>query len=390
MKMKQIVILFLAAFLVSVHVARGVETITFNDSETKRKISTTGEVVGRGSDFVRFRAEDGQIFHIYNGTIIDRTRNSELFTPFSIEEMKKSLAKEFSAANGFENFEILTAEKEKHIIVYNTSLAYAQWCGQLFEKLASSFRDFWEKKGLELHEPEFPLVAIVFANRQDFARYANSEGVLPANIIAYYNIFTNRIALYDISGIETLRQGDTRRATKAEIAQLLDRPAAGFNIGTIIHEAVHQISCNCGVQQRSSPYPLWLCEGLALVHEVPSRDSRTGWSISIIPNDHRLKILHKYLAEQPPSPLQEIIRSDEPLRKSQTASPSYSMAWGLTYYLLRKRPKELIRYMEMLQQKTIKDHNSDSPEQRLKDFEEYFGSDWKKLYKECGDYLKKL
>ncbi|MGL4942461.1 MAG: DUF1570 domain-containing protein [Thermoguttaceae bacterium] len=367
-----------------------VETISFRTNTTPpRVVGTTGQVSVRFRDAFLFLGNDGQYHKIKTDSILQRSGNDDAFTPLTFADMKAALGEEFPASQGFN-----VLADGQYLIVYNTSLAYAEWCAQLVNKLNVSFTDFWKKKGLTLTEPRFPLVAIVLANNDQFKKYATRYDGIPEDTVnhmaAYYSIMSNRIILYDISGIESERSGDTSRATKAEIARLLDRPEAGFNIGSIVHEAVHQVAYNRGLFVRFSPCPLWFCEGLSLSHEVPSRDAKNGWNITLIPNDHRLRILHEYLAKQPSRPLEEIIMSDSPLREANTASDSYAMAWGLTYYLIRKRPKELAKYMQSIQSLTIEDMATDSPSKRLELFEACFGSDWKKLYKECGDYLKKL
>ncbi len=62
-----------------------------------------------------------------------------------------------------------------YLICYNTSKAYAQWCGALFERLYLAFTTFFEHHGFKLHAPEMPLVVLIFADRDGFARYTADE-----------------------------------------------------------------------------------------------------------------------------------------------------------------------------------------------------------------------
>jgi hypothetical protein len=102
---------------------------------------------------------------------------------------------------------------------------------------------YFAARGFAIREPEFPLVAVVFPDREKFAEYCRSEKVNPAaGLMGYYLQSSNRVALYD-----TASTGD------------LD--------GTIIHEAVHQVAFNLGLHRRIGDNPLWVVEGLATTFE---------------------------------------------------------------------------------------------------------------------------
>ena len=72
--------------------------------------------------------------------------------------------------------------------------------------------------------PEFPLVAIVFADQASYARFAHTElGDSASSIIGYYSLATNRMTMYDLTGIESLRRGRSARFARAN--QSHARPA---------------------------------------------------------------------------------------------------------------------------------------------------------------------
>ena len=76
-----------------------------------------------------------------------------------------------------------------YLIFHNTSRAYAQWCGALFERLYTAFHNFWTHQGFELVEPEFPLVAVVFADKASYVKYSQKElGDAADSIFGYYNL----------------------------------------------------------------------------------------------------------------------------------------------------------------------------------------------------------
>ena len=71
------------------------------------------------------------------------------------DELAASLLKDLPS-----NFDVY--QTRHYVILYSTSRTYAKWCGALFERLYMAFQNFWDRKKLNVQEPEFPLVAIVF------------------------------------------------------------------------------------------------------------------------------------------------------------------------------------------------------------------------------------
>lgn len=358
------------------------ETVGFQHGGKQRK--EKGRVILEAQDGLVFESRDTQYYILSSDKIIDRESDETPFVHYSKRELLQRLKEEFPESRGFS-----ILQKKHFFVVYTTSKAFADWYGQLLEDLYSGYINFWKGRDITLDKLDVPMVALVYANRTQFFNHAASEGVAPdPQLFAYYNKLSNRVVLCDISGIEVGRQGENRRATGRTIQAFLEQPAAAFNIATVVHEATHQIGFNCGMHERFAPYPLWLCEGLALFHEVPDRGKKAGWSIRPKINDLRLRDLKKYLSRSPQRPLQTLLESDKVLQTSDTAVDNYAMAWGLAYYLIMQRKKEFSIYLKKMAAKTPL--CEDTPEIRIQDFEDVFGNDWNALYKACGDYLKNL
>lgn len=356
------------------------EYVEFKKNGDVRKAE--GRILIEAQDGLVLETKDTQYHIIKPENVIKRSSDNRPFTVLSKKEQFELLEKEFPESQGYN-----ILQKEHFLIVYTTSKAFADWYGQLLEKLYTSYISFWKGRDIALDKLETPMVVLIYSNRPQFFRHAQSEGVDPnEQLHAYYNKLTNRVVLCDIAGIETFRQGDERRGNSRSVQTFLEQPGAVYNIAMVVHEATHQIGFNCGMHERFSPYPLWLCEGLALFHEVPDRGKRAGWSVRPKVNDMRLRDLKRYLQRRPQRPLQTLIESDEVLR-GPTALDNYAMAWGLTYYLIMQRPKDFSAYLRKMAAKTP--ISEDNPEIRIRDFEDCFGKDWEKLYKECGDYLQK-
>ncbi|MDR2439328.1 MAG: DUF1570 domain-containing protein [Planctomycetaceae bacterium] len=372
---------FLCSFLV-IGSLFALDYIEFREHGKIRK--EEGRIVLEAQDGLAFEARDGQYFVVPPDLLISQTSDEKLFKPYTQREIIERLKQEFPESQGY-----YLLETNHFFVIYTTSLGFAQWYGQLLEKLYTGYSSFWKEQGIMLSSPEFPMVAIVLSNPSKFLFYAQSEGFqLMRGQCAYYNKSSNRVVMCDLSGLETYREGDKDRASSRDIQVFLNQPNAAHNISAVIHEAVHLVGFSCGMHTRFAPNPLWLCEGLAVFHEVPDSGKRAGWSRTPKPNLPRLNTLKNYLQQNPDEPLQKIIRNDAPFNNAVTAANSYATAWGLTYYLIKRRPKEFTAYLKKIQEKNIL--SEDSPEIRVQDFEECFGNNWNKILKDCIDYLKKL
>ncbi len=177
--------------------------------------------------------------------------------------------------------------------------------------------------------------------------------------------------MYDLTGMEALSRFGGRRGTSAEINQILARPEAQRMVATIVHEATHQIAFNCGLHARYSDCPLWFSEGIAVYFETPDLRSRKGWSGIGAVNRLRLVRLREYLKRRPADSLRTLIAEDKRFRDPQQNLDAYAEAWALTYYLLRRHPRQYVAYLKVLSEK--KPLLEDDPKTRLKEFQQAFG-----------------
>ncbi|MDR2171062.1 MAG: DUF1570 domain-containing protein [Planctomycetaceae bacterium] len=359
----------------------GLEYIEFKNNGKLR--SETGEILIEADDGIVFKSRDGQYFVITPENLFSRRKDDKAFQAYSTSECIRRLESEFPKSAGYK-----IMEKPHFLIVYTTSRGFAQWYSRILERVCNGFKSYWNSRGLNLTDPEFPLVAVIYSNRDDFFKHAEAEGLkLSRNILAYYNKLTNRVVLCDLSGFESVKENDNK-SESLTINHYLRQPEALFNIATVVHEATHQISMNNGMQQRFAPYPLWLAEGIALFHETPDAKDSLGWSLTPKVNGIRLKDLRKYFQKKPTDPIQKMLKDDNLLRDPNTVVDNYAMAWGLTYFLAKTKRNQFTNYLKKLAKKNPQ--SDDSPKIRIKEFEECFGNDWEKFYKDCDNYLKKL
>ncbi len=363
--------------------AEALETVVFQRNNQQQTV--VGRVLVTAQDGgILLLARDGLLWAIPPDQQVQITRDETPFAPLSREELSRELLR--TLPPGFEVHETVN-----YLVFYNTSKPYAQWCAALFERLFFAFSNYWQHRGFRLSKPEFPLVAIVFADRKGYQEFSREElGGAGETILAYYSLMTNRMTMYDLTGLEQFAGAASSRSRMglSQINQILARPDAERTVATMVHEATHQIAFNCGLHQRLSDCPLWLSEGIAIYFETPDLSSSKGWkSIGGI-NRPRLAQFSTYLKNRPPDSLRTLIEKDERFRNPQTGLDAYAEAWALTYFLLKQHPKQYLEYLERISQK--KPLVWDTPDTRLAEFQAAFGQNLQALDAEFVRFIVKI
>ena len=347
-----------------------------------RETTVSGKVLVTAQDGgLLLLATDGVLWIVQPNDLIQHTADDSPFVPLTADEMSRRVLGELP--RGFE-----VHRTAHYLIFHNTSRDYATWCGSLFERLYMAFTNFWARRGFELQSPEFPLVAILFADKAAYSEFAKAElGEGVQAIIGYFSLRTNRITMFDLTGMVSANRGG-RGGSAAQINRILSHPDSERNVATIVHEATHQIAFNCGLHTRYSDCPLWFSEGIALYFETPDLTSAKGWSTIGSVNRPRLQRFQEYASRRPPDSLLSLVRDDVRLRDTKNGLDAYAEAWALTYFLLKQQPKQYLAYLKTLSAK--KPMEWDDPETRLHEFQQAFGSDLRKLDAEMTRYMLRL
>ena len=356
------------------------EKVTFR--QKGRQQTVKGRPIVEAADGgLLFQGVDGVLWSIERNELERRERLDAPFKPLTAQELSEQLLAESPA--GFRTF-----TTTHYVVCYNTSRAYAQWTGSLLERLYKAFTNYWQNQGIEIHEPEFPLPVVVFANRLSYDQASRDD--LPTgtgSIIGFYSLRSNRVNMFDLTGSEAVREANAnanRRGSMREINQMLSQPAAMPLVATIVHEATHQIAFNCGMQTRYADIPLWLCEGMAVYFEAPDLSSSRGWRGIGRVNYPRLERFHKNLPAWNEGTLEEMLRDSRRFRDPRRAVDAYADAWALNYYLIKYEPKAYTAYLKDLSEKPPL--IEDEPKERLEEFRKHFG-DLRKLEQ---DFLKQM
>jgi hypothetical protein len=347
--------------------ATAVDYVEIQEAEAGGGRALVGQVLVEAQDGgMLLEEQDGHVWTLQPRQIVSRRSDETPFTRLGKKELGERLLRELPA--GFQ-----LHDTAHYLVAYNTTRAYAQWCGGLFEQLYRVYFNHWEKMGLKLEKPPL-LVAVVFRDATSYRDYCRSElGEAAESIIGYYSLASNRILTYDMTGMEQLQAPGVKVRTQDHIQMLLSRPAAERTVATVIHEATHQLAFNSGLQTRFADNPFWLSEGLAIYFESPDLSSRRGWKRVGEINETRLRGMRDYLARRPATSLASLITDDQRFRQTQEAKDAYAEAWSLCYFLIRRHPDGFRRYLEIIRGKQAL--GRDTPEQRLREFQEAFGVD---------------
>jgi hypothetical protein len=293
---------------------------------------------------------DGRLYEFNPKLAKEAQKTSPRFFAYSPSEMRTELQREFG-----KRFDVSTT---RHYLVVHPSGQRDQWANR-FEELYNRFTHYFRVRGFRLVEPPYPLVAVVFRDKDEYFEHAKAGGT-PMNpgTLGHYDPTTNRVFLFDAT------TGDNNTDWSE-------------NAATIIHEATHQTAFNVGVHKRFIAMPRWVGEGLATMFEAPGVwNARYDRTLSDRINLGRLIEFRDYVAKRRrPDSLAMLLSSDQPF-KSDSAG-AYSEAWALSFYLCETQPRLYAEYLAKTAERPL---FSEYPAaERMADFQDIFGSEMRKF-----------
>ena len=358
--------------------AQALDYVIIQQGDQPRELAGRIEVEAEDGG-VLLLTRDGVLWPLPKEEILERRSDELPFVPLSREELAKKITAELP-----DGFRIHSTRH--YLICYNTSPAYAEWVGSLYERLFGAFYNYWQRRKVELKEPEFPLVALVFDSRSSYAQYARGElGEATQTIIGYYSLKSNQVNMFDLTGIEEIKGGG-ERSSAARINAVLSQPGAERTVATIVHEATHQIAFNSGLQRRFADIPFWVSEGIAIYFETPDLGSSKGWRNIGGINRVNLINFRKSLRDRPADALTRLLSDDQRFRDPAQAASAYAEAWALNYFLLRKYEKRYVAYVQELA--ALSPLVDEGAEFRMTMFKKHFGDDLPALEAEFLRYLR--
>lgn len=316
-----------------------------------------GIPIAQFSDESWVMRNDGAIQRIERSSIVHEQVLGLPFEAIHQDQLVEELRKEFGT-----RFQI---RSEGPYVFVTRGSQGLQWANR-FRSLYSSMKQFCRLRGFLTREIEFPLIAIVMGNEEEFRQYARAhQATLPNNCVGYYSQHDNRIILFE----------DPKKMSRQE------------TLDTICHEAAHQLAFNMGLHQRCSGCPLWLAEGFATMFEAPAFSNRDGsgrtqWAASRQGTWSALLRDGKRVS----AALDSVIRSDKLF--DQDPDVAYAVAWALTHYLATERPRQFGELLVQTGQLPpfVPFHSAD----RWEHFRRTVGTDMGKLTRELMAHMQSL
>jgi len=318
-----------------------------------------GEPLSWSKERVYLLSRDGQLIDFRPDEAKDFQKSSPRFYSYSTSEIRNRLYEEFGRS-----FDVTGTG---HYLVVHPRGQRDRWADR-FERLYRSFYHYFQVRGIKMHEPRYPLIAVVFHNREAYRRYSAKTGSsLGPNTLGHYNDWTNRICLFDVTGGR--QSGDWSQ-----------------NAETIIHEATHQTAFNTGVHTRFAGVPRWVSEGLATLFEARGVwDNNSSRTAKERVNRDQLRQFRTYIEQRRPADaLEQLIATDRAFRSDVFGA--YAQAWALTYYLSETQPHRYGTYLAVTAARP--QFQKYTAQQRLKDFRAIFGENLKTVDRQFLRFMR--
>jgi Protein of unknown function (DUF1570) len=363
-----------------------------------------GKLEAKSRDACWLMGRDGQLAAFEISRVESVRTISPHFHEYSAAELRDQLRRELP-----KSFHI---EGSGHFLV--CAQQHNRRIGEICEDTYRTFRRYFSVRGFKISEPEFPLVVIVFPDREAFVNYCRKDKIEPpAGLLGYYMRLTNRIALFDQGDSALTTVTPSRAPMPASFAEIFDRresPASrsaralangplasrpvrfdgiveGDLHSTIVHETTHQVAFNTGLHSRIGQTPKWVIEGLATMFEAPGiRDSvRSSASKTRINRTRYLWFENFLKSRRQPHSLRDFIANDD--RYASATLDAYAEGWALTFFLAETRHGSYGRYLKTLVARNPLYVYTDA--ERVADFKKSFG-DLKSLENEYVRFYENL
>lgn len=229
--------------------------------------------------------------------------------------------------------------------------------------------------------PAHKLLCVLFADHAMYRAFASAHDRVDAGWVAgYYSGMSNRAVFYeDNTGPTYAAAGrqlqeaeaqareleakarEARRAKNNDLARQIAAQAEHLNqriqserarlstqakessISKTIHEAIHLLAFNAGVQSRAHEYPFWLTEGLATSFETDQPTAAFGPDRPSAQRDEELKAA---FGNGHAVRLRELVSMLEPPGDDPLATEAvYAQAWSLFSHLHRTERRAITGFL---------------------------------------------
>ncbi len=323
---------------------------------------------------VLLEERNGRLHQIPARQILSREDARERFVPLTSAELAEDLLRQVPA--GFE-----ITETEHYVICANSATEYVEFSAKLLELVFDQYFRFMAEQKIVVTQPDRRLPIVIFASTSDFQSFAAKQHpeISFEDTPGYYSVTDNQTLLLDLTGDRSMR---TAAAIRRRLAE---NP---LQVATVVHEAVHQLAFNSGLQVRMADNPLWISEGLAMYFETTSSRSSLLWNRPGLVNPrHQPAFLKLLEANQIAGGMNSLIESDSAFQNEAEMSAAYAKAWALTHYILREEKTGMQKYLLSLSQR--KPMVGLTAEQRTHEFQDAFGKLPDEMAQELVSYIRR-
>lgn len=354
------------------------------DQKTVQLEISSGDATSKIEGHILVEAQDGGILleerngrirQLTPAMIVSRTKTDVAFSRMSADELGADLLNQVPA--GFEIF-----PTDHYVICSNSSEEYVEFCGKLLERVYREYFEFTKEQGLVVVEPKAPLPIIILQSEADFKEFAAKQHPETSfeNTPGYYSIRENQTLLIDLTRDRSLRSSSAIRKRLAE------QP---LQVATMVHESVHQLAFNSGLQVRMADNPVWFSEGLALYFEPIVPRSSTLWTRPGIVNArHHTEFAKRTESGQPEIAFRNLLQTDQTFLDNNTVAIAYAESWALTSYLFRQHKDGMTKYLTNLSRR--KPLVRITAEERIQEFEAAFEKSPDEIERAAVSYVRRL
>ncbi len=302
--------------------------------------------------------------------------------------------------------EFVRSETVYFVILSNCDRQWTAGKAQLLERSLHQFRRMMDRLGLPPTPPRFKMECVLFADHAAFQAFARTHDSIDIGWVAgYYATLSNRCVFYDDRTGPAFESAESRlaeyealareaemeariatrerqpqhaealsskarqlRAHVAEQRRNLREQARSASQSKTIHEAIHLISFNCGLQTRSHQFPFWVTEGLAVCFETDDASSAFGPDRA---TEQREREFAQARTDGLLIPLEAFVQMNQiPPDDAEAAGAMYAQAYALFRYLFRHQREALAGYFRDV---TSRPGGYVAPREQLRLFEARFG-----------------
>jgi hypothetical protein len=275
-------------------------------------------------------------------------------------------------------------ETTRFVVLSDADPAWTQAQAERLERTHHQFHRFFGRLGLEPWPLPNKLVCVLFADRRDYRSFAaRRDDVHDDWIAGYYAPRSDRIVFYrgddNPSVVEARAQLEEMRdeidelaraaraaaasGRSAEAGQLLaqqerylrhvtaesdrvDEFVEQVGVATVVHEAVHQLMFNTGLQSFEVASPVWIAEGLATAFETDVTSRAFGPDHDYRPRREEFETLR---AQGRLMPLRDLVAMTSLDGAGEDRIHLvYHQSYGLVTWLARARRQQLAAYLDRL------------------------------------------